>query len=165
MWTAANALFVRDSITSSIAHPNSKSELDRFRVLYRKTALSAQEEAWTLQTLHSLLNLEMRVKHFPWPTASVHPSVLEVIYYKHTVADQQALGFGKKMFEAISTNNYIKLDVPTLIYATRNWTIHGVLLSSSFRGTRRKFEVWMDTVNHALARTLEGSSAYFHSVV
>ncbi len=58
---------------------------------------------------------------------------------------------------AFSAGNYRHLDLPTLIYATRNWNIHRVLLSSSFRGTRKKFNVWIDTVNIALARILEGA--------
>lgn len=82
-----------------------------------------------------------------------------MIYYKYTVAHEQTRGLGKKLFHAATSANYLPLDLPTLIYATRNWNIHGVLLSSSFRGTRKKFNIWIDTVNLALARILEGTAS------
>jgi len=165
MWTAANALFVRPTITDLIAQRSTRSELDRFRILYEKTAMDTAEEARLLVTLHSLLSVTVKVKHFPWPTVGTYPTLLELIFHKHTVPDQQRMGIGRKMHQAINSNNLNLLDLPDLIYATRNWTIHGVLLSSSFRGTSKKFKLWIDTANHALARTLEGSSSFLLSAL
>jgi hypothetical protein len=86
------------------------------------------------------------------------PTILEVIYFKYTVAQEQSRGVGKKLLRAATTRNYRDLDLPTLIYATRNWNIHGVLISTSFRGTIKKFNVWINTINMALARVLEGAA-------
>jgi hypothetical protein len=93
------------------------------------------------------------------------PTLLEVIYFKYTVAHEQTRGLGKKLLHAATSANYQALDLPILIYATRNWNIHGVLLSSSFRGTRKKFNIWIDTVNLALARVPEGSTSAVRKAV
>jgi hypothetical protein len=160
MWTATNALFARSSIIELLepASGSKTSELERFRVLFRNCSLPVADAATFEGTLHSLLALPMHVQYFPWAPANRPPTILEVIYFKHTVAHEQARGLGKKMLWAATNQDYRHLDLPTLIYATRNWNIHGVLLSSSFRGTRKKFNIWIDTINLALSRILEGSS-------
>jgi hypothetical protein len=161
MWTAANALFSRGSILKVIdpTTAGSGSELDRFRVLFDGALLSDIDEKAYLKNLHALLSLPMHVQHFPWVAVNSPPTLLEVIYFKYTVPHEQSRGLGKKLLQAATTTNYHALDLPTLIYATRNWNIHGVLLSSSFRGTRKKFNIWIDTVNIALAKVLEGSAS------
>jgi hypothetical protein len=107
----------------------------------------------------------MHVQHFPWTPINNPPTILEVIYFKYTVASEQSRGLGKKLLKAATTDNYESLDLPTLIYATRNWNIHGVLLSSSFRGTRKKFNLWIDTINLTLAEVLANSSKALHDAV
>jgi hypothetical protein len=160
MWTAANAVFARTEVLR-LADPtiaSGASELERFRVLFKRSGLSPSDIAAKENTLHSLLRLPMNVKHFPWVATNSPPTILEVIYFKYTVQAEQTRGTGKKILNATVTGNYAALDLPTLIYATRNWNIHGVLLSSSFRGTQKKFDLWIDTINLALAQVLEGSS-------
>lgn len=160
MWTAANALFSRSSILTMIdaTTSGSGSELERFRVLFDGASLSDTDKKAYVKNLHALLSLPMQVQHFPWAAVNSPPTLLEVIYFKYTVAHEQNRGLGKKLIGAAITKNYATLDLPTLIYATRNWNVHGVLLSSSFRGTRKKFNVWIDTVNLALAKVLEGAA-------
>ncbi len=166
-WTAANALFSRDAILSLLdaAAPANKSELDRFRVLYDYSGFPAPDAAAITTKLHLMLRTTMHVKHFPWPSVNNPPTVLEVIYFKHTLAKERSRGLGLKLMRAFSTGNFTDLDLPTLIYATRNWNIHGVLLSSSFRGTRKKFNFWIDTINLALARTLKGAGNALNAVL
>jgi hypothetical protein len=160
MWTATNALFARPAVLEVLdRHAGTKrTELDRFRVLFADCSLpSADLQAIKLK-LHSILELPMHVEHFPWNAFNTPPTILEVIYFKHTVAAEQARGIGKKRYQAAANNDLSALDLPALIYATRNWNIHGVLLSSSLRGTGKKFEFWIDSINEVLARTLEGSA-------
>ncbi len=160
MWTATNALFARSAVIELLdsTAPSKKSELDRFRILFQHCGLPRTDARAIEHILHSLLALPMHVKHFPWSSVNKPPTILEVIFFKYTVANEQSRGLGKKLLQAATTNNYEALDLPTLIYATRNWNIHGVLLSSSFRGTRKKFNVWIDHINLALARVLDGSA-------
>jgi hypothetical protein len=158
LWTATNALFCRSSILA-LLDPTSgskKSELDRFRILFASSNLPAAEVGKSTATL---LSMPMHVKHFPWPSVNSPPTLLEVIYFKYMVSEEQNRGIGKRIKQAFTTGNYSQLDLPSLIYATRNWNVHGVLLSSSFRGTRKKFDIWIDTVVLSLCRILEGSSA------
>ena len=85
--------------------------------------------------------------------------MLEVIFFKYTLAHEQTRELGKKLSAAASSGSYAALDLPTLIYATRNWNVHGVLLSSAFRGTRKKFNLWITSANLALAMILQGATA------
>jgi hypothetical protein len=100
----------------------------------------------------------MDINHFPWGVRPSPLTTLHVIFSKYTVEKQQGMPIGKKLSKAISTGSLSVLDLPTLIYATRNWSVHGVLISSSLRGSSKKFDLWIDTVNLALARILEGAS-------
>jgi|688.fasta_scaffold245820_1 hypothetical protein len=167
LWTAANALFARTNVLH-LLDPNIASrstELERFRVLFNSSNLSTAIITAREKSLHSLLRLPMHVQHFPWTPINNPPTILEVIYFKYTVPNEQSRGLGKKLLKAATTGNYESLDLPTLIYATRNWNIHGVLLSSSFRGTRKKFNLWIDTINLTLAEVLANSSKALHDAV
>lgn len=167
LWTATNALFARTEILHLLdpSLSNGASELQRFRVLFNNSGVSATDVAAMETKLHSLLALPMHVQHFPWVAINNPPTILEVIYFKYTVPSEQSRGLGKKLLHAATTGNYSSLDLPTLIYATRNWNIHGVLLSSSFRGTRKKFDLWIDTINVALAHILNGSSKALYAAI
>jgi len=160
MWTAANALFARSSIIDLLDSTagSKKGELDRFRVLFQHCGLAGKDVIPFETTLHKLLASEMEVKHFPWASTTSPPTTLEVIYFKYTVASERTLGVGRKLRQASTTKNYSDLDLPTLIYATRNWNIHGVLISTSLRGPIKKFNLWIDTINTALAKVLEGAA-------
>jgi hypothetical protein len=167
MWTATNALFARSPIIELLdpTAGTKASELARFRVLFQHCGLPPHDVNALEATLHSVLTLPMHVQYFPWASVNSPPTILEVIYFKYTVASEQTRDLGKKLLRAATTNNYHDLDLPTLIYATRNWNIHGVLLSSSFRGTRKKFNIWIDTVNMALARVLEGTAVALQKAI
>lgn len=160
MWTATNALFSRGSILKIIdpTTTGNGSELERFRILFDGSLLPDVDEKTYVKNLHALLALPMHVQHFPWIPVNSPPTLLEVIYFKYTVAHEQNRGLGKKLLQAATSGNYHALGLATLIYATRNWNIHGVLLSSSFSGTRKKFNIWIDTINLALAKILEGTA-------
>ena len=163
-WTAANALFSRTAILELLdpTPETRRSELERFRVLFEHSGLPASAIRAHEVNLQSILALPMHVGYFPWPAINTPPTILEVIYFKYMVASEQGRGIGRKLLRAAATNNYSELDLPTLVYATRNWNIHGVLLSSSFRGTRKKFNFWIDTVNLSLAQMLEGTATSLH---
>jgi hypothetical protein len=167
MWTATNALFSRGSILKLIdpTTTGSGSELERFRVLFDGSLVSVGVVKAYVKNLHALLALPMHVQYFPWTSVNSPPTLLEVIYFKYTVSHEQNRGIGKKLLQAATSANYHALDLPTLIYATRNWNIHGVLLSSSFRGTRKKFNIWIDTINLALATVLEGTATAILKVI
>ena len=158
MWTAANALFARDSVLNLLhANANSiKSELSRYRVLFQSALVPDADQAQAIQTLHAILALEVKTRDFPWTTSSSPPTLVEIVYHKYTTSAERQRGIGRELGRALADRSLVRLDLPLLIYATRNWNIHGVLLSSSFRGTRKKFDMWIDTTNRICAAVLEG---------
>jgi hypothetical protein len=161
MWAAANALFSRPSILALLGAPaNTRGELNSFRILHRTAGILSATETAHLKTLHTILDIPMKVKDFPWLPPGVMPKLFEVIYFKYTTASQQKLGFGKKLVAASAAGTISPVDLPTIIYATRNWHVHGVLLSSSFRGPSQKFELYINTINKALAEILGGVGSH-----
>jgi hypothetical protein len=160
MWTATNALFARSAIIGTLdrSAASERTELARFRVLYEHSGILPAEVTKLESVLHSLLAEQTHVQHFPWARLHSTPTVLELIFFKYTVLDYQRRGIGPALHQAVTSGNYTHLDLPTLIYATRNWNIHGVILSSSFRGPRQRFLSWINTTNMALARVLEGTA-------
>jgi len=165
LWTAANALFSRQDILSLFSVAQPKSELERFKMLYRQTAQTRVEQDNSLKILHNILKQPMEVTSFPWVPIKSPPTILEVIYQKYMQPPEQKRAIGKMMLSSIQNSAYGQLDLPTLIYATRNWNVHGVLLSSSFRGTGKKFLLWVKTVGCELTRALEGSGQFVLSKI
>src|SRR5579863_941297 len=112
MWTAANALLSRASILTMIdpSSSGSGSELERFKVLFDASALPDANKKAYVKNLHALLSLPMQVQHFPWTAVNSPPTLLEVIYFKYTVAHEQSRGLGKKLLRAATTSNYADLD-------------------------------------------------------
>lgn len=167
MWTGANALFARPAIIRALSPSCGANapELERFRVLYHSSRLSSAQQRHFESNLHSMLSSPVHVEGFPWPALNNPPTLLEVIYFKYMVDREQRMGLGRKLLRAAQTGSYTELDLPTLIYATRNWNIHGVLLSSSFRGQRKKFSAWVGLINLALATVLEGTAEALEAAV
>jgi hypothetical protein len=161
MWTAANAVFARPSLVT-LFDPSigmAPSEPVAFGAMYTASALDPLIEHDHLNTLNQILGMAQTPKRFPWLPAGTPVSVAHAIYYKYTTDREKRRGVGKKLANAISSGVYQPIDLPTLIYATRNWTLHGVLLSSSMRGTQKKFLVFIQAINDALIRVLDGAGS------
>jgi hypothetical protein len=163
MWTGANALFSRDSILSLAKQPLPKldSELHRFEVLYDfaqvPTALVAAEH----KLLNQLLNMECKAEPISGAPKKSHYKMLEMIFYKYTVANQQKTRVGKMIKDALNAAPSPALDVPVIIYAARNWNVHGVLISSSFRGTRKKYVKFVESIMLVLSNVLARAAINF----
>ena len=159
MWTAANALFARPAILQ-VLNPTAgslKGELPKFRVLFKHSAIPPSDETKYTTDVHKILDKAVNIRNFPWLTHVTRPTLLQVIYYKYTTDSEKGRSIGKTIFAATQTRNYKDLDLPTLIYATRNWNTHGALIESSFRGTEARFLSYISTINAALADVLHGA--------
>ncbi len=161
VWTAANALFSRDMVMKHL-HKGilPGAELSRFRLLYRDSGFSTTDEAVALKQLHATLSLARQPDAFPWaPLPRVR--IIDLIYYKYTPDSYKGRGSAGKAIEevVIGGKPVSSLDLPTLIYATRNWTVHGSLVDSSFRGAPQQYQLYITTVTKALATTLGGYAA------
>jgi hypothetical protein len=148
-WAGMNALFSRNSVFTllGIAHPI--SELDRFKALYAKAAPSYVDMTAHLGTLHALLQ-KPTVSYVPgFPAGSTH-TVLKALHFKYTPMQYQNMATGKKVAAAIGSGNLAALDIPTLMYLMRNWSVHGGIVSSNFRSVSG-FDRYISTMNEALA--------------
>jgi hypothetical protein len=72
------------------------------------------------------------------------------VHEKYTPVSYQSKGIGRKLQASIQNGNADNLDLPTIIYAMRNWSLHGSLLGSSFRSASR-FSAFLGTINEALS--------------
>jgi hypothetical protein len=164
MWTGTNSLFSRDSILALAGHPNPvniNGEEIRFRVLYEFAQVpQAIIEAETT-LLNQLLRSECRAQPLPGLPAADAYTMWEVIYYKYIVPKERTRGIGRSITAALTRDACPYLDAPAIIYGARNWNVHGVLLSSSFRGTRRKHVAFMNSIMLLLSEVLARSAARF----
>jgi hypothetical protein len=169
IWTGINSLFSRDSILARAVAPNAlpnlTSELRRFRILYD----FAQLPAALVAAEHTLLNniLGMQCQAEPLPGAPNKPSytMWEVIFYKYIVPGQRNIGIGGSIATALAAGNIPALDVPTIIYGARNWNVHGVLISSSFRGSKQKHLVFIESIILLLSEMLARAAIRFDGLL
>jgi hypothetical protein len=148
-WSGMNALFSRNSIFSLLGMVPPHSELDRFKALYAKSNVPAGLLAALLSNLHSLLQ-NIKTTYVPGHPQGTAVSVLQVLHEKYTPMQYQNLPTGKKIAQAIATGNFSPLDLPTLIYTMRNWSVHGVMIGSSFRSVPG-FKAYIGSTSEALA--------------
>ncbi len=179
LWTGANALFAKDSVLSAVVAPASLSpatkgsEQKRFAALYASANIDAVEEKDALQTLHDLLSMECKAQGVVGELkADGTPTMWEIIYHKYMRPKDRGCGLGKilsPVLEAAKKANAApaskridhpmpNIDGPTLIYAARNWAVHGMLLTSFFRGSREKYLTFSENITFLLAATLDGAS-------
>lgn len=166
VWTGANAVFSRTRLLSHFtSHAVPKAELARFRLLYTAAGLTPIEESALIAPLHRVLQLTRKPDEFPWaPLATVR--IIDLIYHKYTPDDYKSLGAGKAIGKVVNGRAPIgDLDLPTLIYATRNWLVHGALVDSSFRGAPKDFSTYMTCATTALATIIGRACTYLETVL
>jgi hypothetical protein len=75
MWTAANALFIRDTVLKLLdpSRAAKGSELERFRVLFDGSSLPNSDVNAFVRNLHAILSLPMHVQQFPWTAVNLPP--------------------------------------------------------------------------------------------
>ena len=180
MWTATNALFAKDSILSiaSAPLPLSKNvkgiEFKRFEVLYRFANIDTALERSCLDNLNALLSMECATPDVTGELkADGTPTMWEVIYHKYMRPEDRTRSIGKTIGNAIAhaksehakitqasrkDQPSLSVDGPTLIYAARNWAVHGMLITSFFRGSKQKYISFIDNIALLLSAVLEGAS-------
>jgi len=182
MWTATNALFAKDTILSLAISPRplpntiTGSELNRFKALYQSAGIDQQIEGACLKAINALLSMECKTNDVPGEfKADGTPTMWEVIYHKYLRPEdrRRKTGIGstitsrldaaKSLNAGVSTKDRINHalpvgDGPSLIYAARNWGVHGVLLTSFFRGSRQKYNTFIDNITLLVSITLAGTA-------
>jgi hypothetical protein len=154
-------LFSKDSIIRLTSPGKSipKTEFDRFKVLYLNAHLDSSLEKSCVDTICKLLGMECKAKDIvsiidPKKT----PTMWEVIDQKYTNETDRKRGLGKVIAVSLKANILPTPDGPTLIYGARNWAVHGMLLTSFFRGSQQKYITFVDNITLLLSMVLEGIS-------
>jgi len=187
MWTATNALFAKDSILTAASFPVpltsavKRNEVKRFEILYKFAALDSDLEKSCVETLNKLLSMECKADGIVGILrADNTPTMWEVIYRKYMRPEDRRRPMGKAIATALDkaqTANDQALETSTprnnqpppivqghdLIYAARNWAVHGMLLTSFFRGSHSKYTTFINNITLLLSAVLEGASRNFLS--
>lgn len=108
--------------------------------------------------LYRVLELQRKPDAFPW-AALPKVRIIDLIYYKYTPALYKQKGDSAKAIERVVTAGQpvATLDLPTILYSTRDWLLHGALVDSSFRGSPRDFQDFAAAATKALAWVLKGA--------
>jgi hypothetical protein len=154
-----------------------ESDAKRFEVLYRFAGLAPAVESTCLDALNSLLSMECQTGGVQGELkADGTPTMWEVIYHKYMRSEDRRRGIGKIIAHALDgarrrnarfapggrvDNPPPAATGPTLVYAARNWAVHGMLLTSFFRGSRQKYIRFIENITLLLSAVLDGAAQNF----
>ena len=145
-WFALNAIFTRNELLSLFETPSDKSEYSAFCLLYTRAV--PPNETVRLQKLHLLLNTPITTR---LPSTTNHSvSTLEAIYRKYLPNNLIKGRTAKRVKKAIEEGNANSLDMPTLLYVFRNWSVHGNTLHGCF-GSHPGFLEYVSLLQETLA--------------
>lgn len=135
-WSGLNALFARPEVLKLLGGTSATSELKLFQYLLSNSGLSASAVAGYEAKLRALLSSTV-VSTVPGHSPGTALPCIQVLHEKFTPQPYRSKGVGRTIQYAISSGNYTLLDLPTIVYAMRNWSVHGGLIGSSFRSVPR----------------------------
>jgi len=158
-WYGINAIFARDEVLHLIGTPGpgNHGELPRFRILFAAAALPLAIVAAREAALRSIL-AESTTPRLPGIATGTATTTLYAIDKKYIPQTTKTMGAAKKIAEAAVSGNMSDLDLPLLLYAFRNWSVHGNALHGSFGG-RPKFATYVELLLETLAETHVGTAA------
>lgn len=126
-WFALNAVFTRNELLSLFGTPCDQSEYSAFHLLY--TSAMPLNAAVRLRKLHLLLNTPITTR---LPNTNNHSvSTLEAIHLKYLPGNIRGRT-ATAISQAVRTGSANSLDMPTLLYGFRNWSVHGNTLHGCF---------------------------------
>ena len=146
-WFGLNAIFSRPSLLGFFSQQTNHSEFDDFLVLFNETSLpNAQSQ---LAELHELLKKDTAPRMSGRPKGSIVSTLLAIQtkYLQHAASKGKT---AKRIACAAQTGNLSALSLPTLLYAFRNWSVHGAALDGSF-GTRPGFVRYVEILQDVIA--------------
>ena len=158
-WFALNAIFTRNDLLSLFGTPSDHSEYSAFSLLYNSAV--PQNATVRLQKLHLLLNTQITTR---LPSTSNHSvSTLEAIYLKYLPNNIRGRT-ARAMQQAVEAGNANSLDMPTLLYGFRNWSVHGNTLHGCF-GSHPGFLKYASLLQETLADVHYGTATKLMSLL
>jgi hypothetical protein len=161
-WSAANAIFARNHLLTLLGTPARTSELERFKVLVRSAQQPAAIVTAREQELHGIL-LHPTITRLPSVAKEKTTSTIFAINEKYVPTDARNFGTGRIVAQAANTGDLSKLDLPILLYAFRNWSVHGNSIDGSFGGIA-KFEKYVSILIEILADVHQAVSLKLESL-
>ncbi|MEG5061124.1 hypothetical protein QUB60_25510 [Microcoleus sp. A2-C5] len=158
-WFAINAIYTRNELLSLFGTPSDKnSEYSAFLLLYTPALLP--NATVRLQKLHRLLNTPITTR---LPNTNHSVSTLEAISLKYL--PNNIKGHPAKLVkEAVEAGNANSLDMPTLLYVFRNWSVHGNTLHGCF-GSHPRFLEYVSLLQETLADVHYGTAKKLMSLL
>jgi hypothetical protein len=159
-WFALNAIFTRNDLLSLFGTPSDHAEYSAFSLLYTTSAVPPNATV-RLQKLHLLLNTQITTR---LPSTSNHSvSTLEAIYLKYLPNNIRGRT-ARAMQQAVEAGNANSLDMPTLLYGFRNWSVHGNTLHGCF-GSHPGFLKYASLLQETLADVHYGTATKLMSLL
>lgn len=160
-WFALNAIFTRNDLLSLFGTPSKDNEYSKFSILYTNAIPQLQNETARLQELHLLLNTQITTR---LPNTNNHSvSTLKAIDLKYFPYDTRGRTAGA-IRQAAQAGNANCLDMPTLLYAFRNWSVHGNALHGCF-GSRPRYLKYVSLLQETLADVHYGTATHLISLL
>lgn len=146
-WFGLNAIFARPELLKLVGVPRNSGEFQRFLVLFNATALP-DAPAQTAD-LHKLLAAQVSSR-LPNTASATSVSALCAIHTKY-LSHSNPVGATAKAIESAAVSGRVSaLDLATLLYALRNWSVHGNALDGCF-GSRSGFRRYVQILQEVLA--------------
>lgn len=146
-WFGLNAIFSRPSLLRLIGSSATPGEFGDFLVLFDATSLP--NGASQLAELHDILSKSTSPR-MPGRKAGDQVTTLLAIQTKYLQHAAKKGSTAKQIDDAAQSGNIASLKLPTLVYAFRNWSVHGAALDGSF-GTRPGFARYVGILQDVMA--------------
>jgi|GEM_PF-1315860 len=145
-WFGLNAIFTRPAILGLFCAARHMSEFEQFKEVYGLAPVPSHNNALALA--HRIL-LTSTTPRLPGEPAGTQVTILDAVCRKYLPTTPKGKT-AQSIAQSAKSNNLLALDLPTLIYAFRNWSVHGNALNGSF-GSRRAFLDYALALEVALA--------------
>jgi len=147
-WFGLNAVFARPALLDFVGAPANSGEFEQFLVLFHATPLpdAATQTADLVELLTA--QVESRLPHIPIGTSVSTLRALQTKYLSHIRPIRGRTA--KAVAGAAVSGNVASLDLATLLYAFRNWSVHGNALDGCF-GSRPGFLKYVGILQQVLA--------------
>jgi len=167
-WYGINAIFSRKELLGLLGTFHNDNELERFRVLWNVAVASVPSLSAAVPSheanLRSILTQPTtpRMPDIPLGTAVM---TLRALIVKYVPLESRTRGkAAKATADAAGSGNLSTLDLPILLYAFRNWAVHGSALHGSF-GSRPRFLAYVESLLDILADVHVGTATALLSVL
>ena len=146
-WFGLNAVFTRDSLLVLVSFPIPTSEFAKFKLLFSLDTIvdSAVIEA----ELRSLLDT-ITTTRLPGLPSGTCVTTLKAILLKYVPPGAHHGACANALASAANSGSAASLDLATMIYGFRNWSVHGNALDGCF-GSQPRHMRYVELLTNVLA--------------